>query len=485
MILDRLFEAERMTPAKTAVIHGDVALSYRELAQRVRRSAAALQDLGVRAGDRVVLDGSSSPEFVAAYLAVHMAGAIAVPVAQATRAGLLPRVIEIAAPSVVIGHETAGWGPVTYEMLAGGEAGSPEVDFQRPRESDPADLIFTTGTTGRPKGVVLSHAAIETAAQYISEFLQQDPEDVEVVPLPLSHSFGLGRLRCCIYRGSTLVLVDGPTVFADAMRALREHRGTGFSSVPSGFAMIFQSHGDALAEFSRQLRYVEIGSSPMPLVHKQRLMTLLKQTRICMHYGLTEASRSAFIEFHESADRLDSVGRPAPGVSIEILDDSGRPLPVGAEGRIAVKSGALMTGYWQAEEETRKIFSGEFLLTGDVGRFDEDGFLYLTGRESDIINIGGRKVAPIEVEALLTEHPDVADCACVGIPDPAGISGQVIKALVVARAGIEARPGNQALARHLRGRIEPYKMPRVFEWVEAIPRSESGKVLRKALRESD
>ena len=483
MILDRLFEAEQRTPHKAAIIRGDTALSYHGLAQQVRRAAATLQGLGVGPGDRVVLEGSSSPEFIAAYLGVHMANAIAVPVSPATRVGLLPQVIEMASPKVVIGHKSDDWGPMTYEALVADQASSGAGTTRRLVGSDPADLLFTTGTTGRPKGVLLSHVAIETAAHYISEFLQQRADDVEVVPLPLSHSFGLGRLRCCIYRGSTLVLVDGPTVFADAIRALREHRGTGFSSVPSGIAMIFQSHGDTLAEFSQQLRYVEIGSSPMPLVHKQRLMALLGHTRICMHYGLTEASRSAFIEFHESREMLDSVGRPSAGVTVEILDDGGHPVPVGTEGRIAVKSGALMTGYWQAEEETRKTFSGEFLLTGDRGRYDDHGFVYLTGRESDIINIGGRKVAPLELEALLAEHPEVADCACVGIPDPAGISGEVVKALLVARRGSDAKPSNQALAKHLRGRIEPYKMPRVFEWVDVIPRSDSGKVLRKALRE--
>jgi long-chain acyl-CoA synthetase len=482
VILDRLFEAERSTPTKAAVIRRDAILSYRDLADWVRSSAGALQALGVGPGDRVVLEGSSTPEFVAAYLAVHLAGGVAVPVSPKAQAGFLAQVVEIASPAVTISHKADHWGPLTFEEMVRHSSCVDPAKAPRPGDADPADLLFTTGTTGRPKGVLLSHGAIETAARYISEFLRQGSDDIEVVPLPLSHSFGLGRLRCCIYRGSTLVLVDGPTVFADAVRALRESRATGFSSVPSGFAILFKSHGDVLGEFSRQLRYVEIGSAPMPPAHKQRLMALLPETRICMHYGLTEASRSAFIEFHESPDRLDSVGRPSPGVTIEILDDDGIPVPVGATGRIAVRSGALMSGYWQDEHATRQAFSGDFLLTGDLGRRDAEGFVYLAGREQDMIDIGGRNVAPLEIETLLVQHPDVVDCACVGIPDPAGISGQVVKAYMVMRKQAPSRPSNQVLAKHLRGRIEPYKMPRVFEWVDAIPRSESGKVLRKALR---
>jgi long-chain acyl-CoA synthetase len=482
VIIDRLFEAERCWPDKAAVIRGDSILSYRDLADRVRTSAHALRAHGVNPGDRVVLEASSTPEFVAAYLATHLAGAIAVPVSPKVQPGLLPQVVEMTLPAVVVGHRSKGWGPLTYDAIARQAHGA---DHELPHpvgKADPADLLFTTGTTARPKGVLLSHGAIETAAGYISDFLRQGDEDVEVVPLPLYHSFGLGRLRCCIYRGSTLVLVEGPTVFADAIRAMRQFRATGFASVPSGLAIIFRSLGDVLGEFSTQLRYLEIGSAAMPLADKRRLMALLPSTRLCMHYGLTEASRSAFIEFHESREALDSIGRPSPGVTIEVLDAEGAPAAAGSEGRIAIRSGAVMSGYWQDEEATRKAFSGDYLLTGDLGHRDEQGLFYLTGRESEFINIGGEKVAPGEMEALLMQHPEVADCACIGIPDPSGISGEVVKAILVASPESGARPSNQALAKHLRRQIQPYKMPRVFEWVDAIPRSESGKVLRNRLR---
>lgn len=482
MIVDHLFAHERRAPGKAAIIRGDLTLSYAELAKRVRTSAGVLASLGVGHGDRVVLAAQSEPEFVSSYLAVHLVGGIAVPVSPHGRSSALARICDLASPVLLVGCRTEGWVSVNYDQVLAGVAAAAEQDhWERPGQEDSADLLFTTGTTADPKGVLLSHRAIETAAEYISAFLGQRGDDVEVLPLPLYHSFGLGRLRCCIYQGSSLVLVDGPTLFADAMRALRRFRGTGFSSVPSGFAVIFETLGDALGEFAGQLRYIEIGSSPMNHDHKLRLMALLPTTRICMHYGLTEASRSAFIEFHESRSRLDSVGRPSPGVEIAAVDHSGSIQPTGTEGQIAIRSNAVMTGYWNAEEATRRAYLDGWLLTGDRGHLDDEGYLYLTGRESDLINIGGRKVAPGEIENILREHPAIADCACIGIPDPAGISGSVIKAFLVARAPDDPQPANMVLAKHLRGRIEPYKMPRVFEWIDAIPRSESGKLLRKDL----
>jgi long-chain acyl-CoA synthetase len=484
VILRRLFEAEHATPSKAAVIHGDTSISYGELAARVRATAEVLRAQGLERGDRIAL-AAATADFAVAYLAVHCLGAIAMPLPPRIRAAGLEQIREIAGPSLCVGLESIGSDAMSYEALRAaarddpGSGGSGLPDGVR--DSDPADLLFTTGTTGRPKGVLLSHQAIETSARHTSEFLRQHGGDIEVLPLPLSHSFGLGRLRCCIYRGSTLVLVEGPAVFADAMRALRRFSATGFSSVPSGMAAIFQSFGDALGEFSGHLRYVEIGSAPMPLEHKRRLMALLPDTRICMHYGLTEASRSAFIEFHESSDRLDSVGRPSPGVEIRIVDEHGDPCPHGTEGRIAIRSGALMTSYWGASEETNAALSNGWLLTEDRGRLEKDGDLYLTGRESELINVGGRKVSPAEIEALLLEHPAVLECACIGIPDPRGLLGQVVKAVMVARDGEGAHPTDVELARHLRGRIEPYKMPRIFAWTDRLPRSDSGKVLRGQL----
>ena len=200
-----------------------------------------------------------------------------------------------------------------------------------------------------------------------------------------------------------------------------------------------------------------------------------------MHYGLTEASRSAFVEFHSAGERLASIGQASPGVEIRIANDEGQTVEDGVRGRIVVRSPAAMSEYWNDPDETRAAFTDGWLVTGDVGYRDADGYLYLEAREKDLINVGGREVSPIEIERILEEHDAVAECGCVGVPDPQGISGSVIKAFLVATSPTEAPPKPAQLAKLLRGRIEPYKMPVSFDWIEELPKTSSGKLQRQAL----
>lgn len=196
-----------------------------------------------------------------------------------------------------------------------------------------------------------------------------------------------------------------------------------------------------------------------------------------MHYGLTEASRSAFIEFHESKDRLDSVGRPTPNVEMRLIDEEGREVGPRRIGRIQIGGEHVMGGYWMADAGER--LQGTWLGTGDLGYRDEDGYLYLCGREDDVINIGGRKVHPTEIEQALLGHERIGDAICVGIPHP--LTGEAVRALLVAKAGHIELPSAEALGEFLRGRLEQYKIPVAFEWVSSIPRNASGKVERKAV----
>jgi long-chain acyl-CoA synthetase len=346
-----------------------------------------------------------------------------------------------------------------------------------------ADILFTTGTTGKSKGVMLSHGAIATACAHINAFIGTGNQDIEVLPLPLSHSFGLGRLRCVLSAGATLILAAGFINAAGIVRTLRDYHATGIASVPAGLAILLSDERFALQRFSEQLKYMEIGSAPMPISHKRELMRQLPKTRICMHYGLTEASRSAFLSFHDDADHLDSIGQPSAGVAMRIVDDHGVEAEPGTEGHLQVRGGHLMTGYWNDPELTSKTLKDGWLATGDLGRMEDDGYFYIGARTSDIINVGGRKVSPQEIEELLTGHPDVAECACVGVPDPQGLSGEIVVAFLVARSGLDKAPKFSELAKLIRKNLESYKVPRKFIWTEKIPKSGSGKVLRRRLKE--
>ena len=309
----------------------------------------------------------------------HLLGAIAAPVDPLTPATRLEYISTLVSPKAIfIAQKPSGCTLSVHNIneLACCEA-IPKVESVFTKPDNPADILFTTGTTGDPKGVVLSHKSILCAANNINTFIRNTNGDREVVPLPLSHSFGLGRLRCNLLSGSTIILVDGITFPAKIFKAFEQWDATGFASVPAGLVMLLRMTKDRIGSYAAQLRYLEIGSAPMFIEDKRRLMNLLPDTRICMHYGLTEASRSAFIEFHESSNFLDSIGKASPNVEIKIVDDNDHELGPHRSGKIMVRGGTLMTEYWHNAKATREVLNSDWLYTGDYGYKDANDYLYL------------------------------------------------------------------------------------------------------------
>jgi long-chain acyl-CoA synthetase len=291
----------------------------------------------------------------------------------------------------------------------------------------------------------------------------------------------LGSLRCLLVQGACAILIEGFAFPGQIFDSLNRHRATGFRFVPSSLATLSRASGDRLGDFSETLRYVELGSAPLAMEDKRRLMRLLPHTRLCMHYGLTEASRSVYIEFHEHASHLDSIGRPVGGVEVRIIGEHGEVLPPRHAGEICVRGPHVMQGYWLEPDRSGMALQDGWLHTGDVGFTDEAGLLFLQGRRSDMINVGGRKVSPAEVEDVLHTHPAINECACAGIPDPDQISGEVVCAWVIP---IKGQPLNEReLDEFARDFLEPYKIPRRWFIGGNIPRTHNGKIQRHLLRD--
>lgn len=470
-------------PAKMAIAGKKKATTYGELLERVQSGAAFLANLGVSAGDRVVLAASSSPAFVYGYFATHWLGAIAVPVDPKIGARRLNYIVNEVKPKAIFTRREFRHGDYRGRLTDEFE----RVESSYPRSSfsrldDVADVLFTTGTTGKPKGVVLTHRNIASAAANINTVIQNGSADREVVPLPLSHSFGLGRLRCNILAGGAIIMAEGFTVARRIYEAIETWEATGFSFVPAGLAVLLRVSGDKIGEYSSQLKYVEIGSAPMSSDQKRHLMSLLPNTKICMHYGLTEASRSTFLEFHASSENLESIGRPSPSISVRIVDERGKEVPSYQQGEIVVSGAPVTTGYWRNPELTAACLVDGWFHTEDMGYMDRHGYLYLVGRRSDVINVGGLKVAPSEIEEILKLHDAIEECACIGIPDKEGVSGELVKAFLVANPHTVGRPSNNELVNFVRGKVEPYKIPSEFEWTNEIPKTLSGKLQRGRLR---
>ena len=467
-IIRTIFEFAERKPDQFALINGDICLSYYDLCEQILRVADYLKKKGVKEGDRVVIVAIVSSEFVVCYLAVHLLSAIAVPVSPTIVKSRLEEIIELTNACCVVLD-------VNRISMTGFPCYLSAKNFIFPDEEEIAEILFTTGTTGVPKGVTLTHRNIRSAAENINEFILNTGEEREIIALPLCHSFGLARLRCQFLKGGTAILSNGPFLAHRIIQLMKKWQATGLSVVPSGMDLLWQFAGDRLGEFCGDLKYIELGSASMSQEAKMRLLNFLPKTRICMHYGLTEASRSAFIEFHSSRSFLTSIGNSAPNVSLRIIDSNFNELSDGMAGQISVKGEHVMLGYWRNGRIDNQSTQEGWFQTGDLGYKDSNGYFYLIGRESEVINVGGRKVSPIEVEEAVMKIDGIEECACVGVPDPRGLTGETVKVFVKTQL---PQLSEADMINFLRTHLESFQIPTQFEWVDFVPKTESGKIKR-------
>lgn len=477
-IEEQIFDYVQNTPDKVALISGDSEITYSQLWDYCLCAAEKLkQDYHLKKGDRVILSAVGNIEFVYAYFGVHIAGGICVPIDPDTNQTRFEYIEKSTTPVCVMGllhnvkKETIPFTDVVN--------GTSKATYIVPEQGQVADILFTTGTTGAPKGVALSYNNLLAAARNINAFIGNTSSDVELLALPVSHSFGLGRLRCSLSKGATVVMLG---TFANVKKFFKEMarcQVTMFAMVPASWGFIKKMSGKYIGKFADQLKSIEIGSSFMPVEDKELLMSLLPNTRICMHYGSTEASRSAFMEFHTYKDNLLSIGKASPNVEIKIFTSQGTPAALGEEGEVCVKGEHVTCSYWN---ETPERFASDFydgyFRTGDCGTMDAEGNIYLKSRIKEMINVGGKKVSPMEVEDILNTIPGIKESACIGIPDPGIVLGEVVKAFIVADDNLS----DEEIMQQLRPQLEVYKLPVEIERINAIPKTGSGKIQRLSLK---
>jgi long-chain acyl-CoA synthetase len=478
------------SPASPALSCGAEELSYGELGDLVQRVAARLAGQSVGAGDRVAILGVNSIEWVAAFLACLDCGAVAVPLnyrlGRLELAGQLSQVQPhlilcdealqacIAATTrdvvtLTLGRDGAGPGSIwSAEPMAVAPAA---ID---PR--GPALISFTSGSTGMPKGAVLSHEALAAAANAYASALGTQPEDRTLVLVPLFHNTGFcDQLAHMIVVGGTVDLLPQFGTGA-ARRALRLRPASFLIAVP-GILRLLATSDDAESIFSA-CRIACYGGSPMPDGWTHELATRWPNLRLYNCYGLTEfTSISHMLAPADLASHPGSVGRPVPGVEQQIIGADG-PLAFGEVGELVLAGPSRMLRYWRAPAQTRAALQGRWLRTGDLGSISADGFLHLVGRASEVINRGGEKISPLQVEAALSLEPSIADAAVLGAPHP--IFGESVVAFVSLRndGGLD----EERITRDLLDRVADYAVPERFFVLDELPRNAAGKVDRRALR---
>lgn len=500
-----LVDAARRHPGKTAVIAAGQSRSFLAIDEDSDRLAAALQALGIVRGDRVAVALDNGAGMVVSLWAVLKAGAVFVPVSPALKPDKMAFVLADAEVSCLIahGHQHDAIAAATRQcpslraiIWADGPAGAEGLHLgsilarphAAPRDPGLIDqdlclLIYTSGSTGQPKGVMMTHAAIRNNVGAIACYLGNTSEDVVLCVLPLAFNYGLFQVLVGARVGYATVLEKSFAYPYQTLKLVAEHRVTGLPGVPTLFAsMVQMAPFDGLDLSS--LRYMTNAAAPLAPAHILRLHQALPHVAFYSMYGLTECSRVAYLDPAKVLDKPASVGRAIPNAETIIVDEHGRRLGPGQAGELVVRGAGIMRGYWRRPEETAQALrdgalAGEKVLhTGDLFRMDEDGDLFFVGRRDDVFKCRGEKVSPRAVEAALYELCDVLEAAVVGIPDP--VDGMAIKAVVVPRPG--AALDEAHIRRHCRARLEPHLVPKVIEFHAALPKTDSGKVAKAALR---
>ena len=439
---DYLHQNAQRYPDKVAVVCGDTSLTYAQLWQEVARRAQDFHPHEV-----VCFRSSQDIDFLVTYMAVHLAGGVAVPLEHGMPDTLFERISSAVAHSFTL-HSSL---PI-------------------------ADILYTTGTTGQSKGVMVSHRALIADAENLIAGQGFSHDLVFIINGPLNHIGSLSKIWPCIILGATILIIEGMKDLNAFFRALDTPPSSfllppssklKFATffVPATIRMILQFAPDRLASYAHKLDLIESGAAPLPQTDMQRLCELLPHTRLYNTYASTETGIIATYNYNDDRCMANCLGRPMPHSKILITPD----------GLIACQGDTLMSGYVGDPELTATVLRDDTVFTSDVGILDEEGMLHLSGRASDVINVGGFKVSPIEVEEVAMASPMVSDCICISASHP--VTGRALKLLVVTPPG--QKLDKRTLARYLADRLEPYKVPMLYEQVDTIARTYNGKLDRK------
>ncbi len=491
----------------TALTFEGRATTFGEFDRHTNRVANALLAAGVTPGRRIAYIGKNSDHYFEALIGAAKIGAVMTPIGWRLAP---PEVAYIVADSdaalVFVGPEVIGHAEEVVRLLASspgiiamepGDHAYPVFETWRDAASDTdasipisagdvAVQLYTSGTTGKPKGAMLTHANIlsgrRAAAEAKMDWNDWGPDDVSLVAMPVAHIGGTGWGLVGLFNGAKGVVARE----FDPLRVLDfiEHdRVSKMFMVPAAMQIVVRQPRAREVDYSR-LKYILYGASPIPLDLLRECMEVFG-CGFCQQYGMTETCGTIVYlppEDHDPAGtpRMRAAGVPMPGVEIKVIDEAGASVPTGTVGEVATRSVANMPGYWNLPEATAATIDAEgWLRTGDAGYLDADGYLYIHDRVKDMIISGAENIYPAEVESAIYGHPAVAEVAVVGVPDDKW--GEAVKAFVVLKPGAEADAGS--IIDFARSRIAHFKTPKSVDFIDALPRNASGKILRKDLRE--
>jgi long-chain acyl-CoA synthetase len=497
-----LESSARLHPEKIALIHEENRVTYAELNRLANRVARFLLDHGVNEGDRVVLLLENGLEYIVTYYAVLKARGVAVPLNSETRSDALSALLAELHPKVLVAgsknekllqdlrpeqfkiplmliKDPGRSGDSSARVAAWDEVAGSGDAHNLDLLVDPtslASIIYTSGSTGKPKGVMLSHRNIVANTASIVQYLKLAEQDIQMVVLPFFYVMGKSLLNTHFAVGGTVVINNNFAYPASVIKQMEEEKVTGFSGVPATYAyLLHRSPLSAFRDRLDSLRYCTQAGGHMSRQIKEKLIeTLPPHTKLFVMYGATEAAaRLTYVEPERLAAKIDSIGRPIPGVTMKVLDEKGNEVPLGETGELVASGANIMQGYWMDPGATARALSEHGYHTGDLGYIDEDGYLYVIGRKDDLLKVGGHRVDPQEVEDALMATGALLEVAVLGVADE--LLGKKLVALAVPLR--EDQTANSILALCL-DKLPRHKLPAEIRFVRALPKYASSKIDR-------
>jgi acyl-CoA synthetase (AMP-forming)/AMP-acid ligase II len=498
-------------PEQLACIHVEEAVTYGEMEHQANRVAHTLRELGVRRGDRVALLIENSSDYIAAYYGILKCGAVTVAIYTTTTAKTLSFILndcDVCAlltqskhlalleelrdqlfklrAIVLVNDESENAGSVDQnwptKIIQSKEiAQQPDTPLNLSMiDLNLASIIYTSGSTGDPRGAMLSHLNIVTNTRSIVSYLGLTSQDRIMVVLPFPYVYGKSLLNTHIAVGAA-VIIDNRFVFPNViLRTMEEKAATGFAGVPSTYAILLGKSAVRKMEFPT-LRYLTQAGGAMAPTLIREVMEVFRDKKLFIMYGATEASaRLSYLPPEDLPRKIGSIGKPIPNVELRLIKDDGEEASRDEVGEIVAGGANIMQGYWNQPEETKAVLTEHGFHTGDLGRMDEEGFLYVVGRKRDMIKSAGNRVSAKEIEEIILEHPNILETAVIGIPDQ--YIGEAICAYVVPKNGVPVPPDE--LIGYCKERLPEYKVPRTVIISESLPKNASGKIMKEELRRS-
>lgn len=504
-VLRSFAEHAERGPSRVAISHLGRQATYGDLNLAARRFAGYLLENGVRRGDRVMLLLANSINYVVCWLGVQYAGAIVVAINPETTHEELQLLIADCSPRAIVANQRSattlarlsqpellivGTGESARrerfsttcleEIIAGSWHSAARNVPWNIRESELAQIIYTSGTTGRPKGVMLTHGNLAANCQSIVSYLGLTPQSSMLVTLPFFYSYGNSLLFTHLAVGGRLVLSRDAVYWNRVLDLLEQERVVGFAGVPSTFGMLLHRSNFCTRDLT-DLSYMTCAGGALAAPVVARIRRAVPHVRLFLMYGQTEATaRLSTLMPDELDQKPGSIGRGIPGVRLSVLDDANNPVAPGEVGEIVAQGANVMAGYWNDPAATAEVIRPEGLRTGDLARVDEDGYIYIVGRKSDLIKVGSYRIHPREIEEVILQLDGIADVAVVG--QPHDVWGEIPVAYVLPSETCEC-PSESRIVEHCRRHLPRFKVIHAVHFVKELPRTASGKVRRSVLRE--